>query len=145
MAKVDRVAARIVDRILAESGFIGKSAGSVAEKRAALMPGALLAAAAIADVEDQVQKAIRPYVRGVERMIAALDRNGERIRELAERYDVGQGPRGVSEISRGLVDLDLAKFRTALVEEQPPRTANGHHQTDGVGREAPPPWHPESS
>ena len=146
MAEIDRVAARIVDRILRESGFVGKSAGSAPVTRASLMPYALTVAAGIADVQDQVRKAVKPYLRGLEAIGERLDRNGERIRELAERYGTGQQVPGVTEIAgRGWRRFDPEDDVVGLVPKQAAPKVNGSSSHgDGVAPVPPPLWHPES-
>lgn len=138
MADIDRLAEKLINRVLRDSGFVGKSAGSAAATRAQLMPHALAVAAGIAEVEDWI-KALGKHVK---RNGKALDRNGELIRQLAERHGVS----GVTEVAeRGWRRFDAESDVVGLVKQAGPKTMNGsNHKGDGVAPVPPPLWHPEA-
>ncbi len=113
-------------------GGIAKSAGSTA----AVMPLAV----AVAELIVAVQKRLKANGR-------LLEENGRKIAALAASHGVAVGPqvRGVADIQKGLVDLDLERFGVGLVDrQQAPKAANGHHRGSGVDLSAQPIWHPEN-
>ena len=125
--KVDKLAGKIATRMLRGSS-IAKSAGSTA----AVMPFAIAVAELIVTIEKRLK------VNG-----RLLEENGRRIAKLAEAHGVGVRP--VTEIQRGIVDMDLERFGVGLVDRQAaPKAANGHYRGDGVESSAAPLWHPEN-
>jgi hypothetical protein len=134
-ARVRELAAQMADHHLRRTG-IAKAAGAVQR--------------------DQLLAFYTPIAKGV----AVLEKCARILAERARRQDeaaemiahqvrvlqaLNAGPRGVSEIQQGLVDLDLQRFGVGLVDrQQAPKTMNGHSKGEGVGPAAPPPWHPES-
>jgi len=140
VSRVDELAEEIVARVLAESGFVGKSAGAVAASRAQIMPHALAVVGGIALVEDQLKAIGRQVKRNGKRLQRMVDANGERIRQLTSDHQVP----GVAEVGQRVVDLDMHRFRVGLIDMQAPKAANGHGGFgEGVSPSPAPEWHPE--
>lgn len=129
--KVDKLAGKIATNML-RNGGIAKSAGS----SAAVMPFAVAIAELIVTIEKRMK------VNG-----RLLEENGRKIARLAASHGVAGGPqiRGVVDIQKGLVDLDVERFGVGLIDRQAaPKRTNGHHRGDGVESSPAPLWHPES-
>jgi hypothetical protein len=133
-ARVREIAAQMADTHLRCTG-ISKGAGMVQR--------------------DQLVAMYAPFAEGVvaladaARVLAERACRQDEITEMIARQvrvlqALNAGPRGVSEIHRGVVDLDLERFHLGLIDKQPPKQMNGHHRGDGVDAVLPPSWHPEN-
>jgi hypothetical protein len=127
--------------MLADAGVTKSAASS-----SAYMPYAVGLAEAVVSVEKDLKHAVRLMGQHAAEVGRLIDENGVRINALAESYQAGM-VRPVTEIHRGVVDLDLQRFHVGLVDKQAaPKTVNGHgtRHGEGVDPVAPPPWHPEN-
>jgi hypothetical protein len=141
---VDKLAGEFVTAMLARAG-VTKSAGSTA----AYMPFAVAQAEAVVLVEKALKRTVRQVEAHAAEVGRLIDANGERISQLADRYAEYSGTAvpSVEKVHRGVVDLDLERFRLGLIDQraQPPKTANGHSSHgEGVDPSPAPRWHPEN-
>lgn len=142
--RVNKLAGELVTAMLADSG-ITKSAGTVAQ----CMPYAVGLAESIVMVEKELKRTVRRMEEHAAEVGRLVDANGRRISQLADRYAeyAGTAVPSVEKVHRGVVDLDLERFRVGLVDQQAqaPKRANGHNSHgDGADSVSPPLWHPES-
>jgi hypothetical protein len=142
--RVDKLAGQFLTRMLADAG-VTKSAGSTAQ----YMPYAVGLAEAVVSVEKELKLAVRAMGRHAAEVGRLVDANGERINQLADRYAeyAGTAVPSAEKVHRGVVDMDLERFRLGLIDQQAqaPKTANGHGgHGQGVSPFPAPEWHPES-
>lgn len=140
--RVDKLAGRFLTRMLADAG-VTKSAGSTA----AYMPFAVAQAEAVVMVEKTLKRTVRQMEAHSAEVGRLVDENAVRINHLAERYAEYSGTAvpAVEKVHRGVVDLDLERFRVGLIDQQVPKTMNGHNSHgDGPAPASPPLWHPEN-
>ena len=133
--RVDRIAAKMVDRIMARQPMITKSAGTRAQLTAAIWPAAV--------VVDELEKAVKRYGESMAQMNAQLEAI---TRQLSGFAGAGHPVPGVTQIAeRGWRRFDAQDDIVGLVPKQAAAMRNGHSSPDvGVAPVPPPLWHPES-